>query len=484
MAEKLMFVPLGGSGEIGMNLNLYSYGDVWLMVDCGMMIDSSAGTDQIFVPDIEFLRKKKLAGLVITHAHEDHIGGITDLWLELRCPIYTTPFTAAVIKRKLSESPIKERVPIKIQAPGGQFTIADTFDCEFIPITHSTVESQSVLISTPVGNIFHTGDWKLDPSPLVGRKTAEKRIKELGEEGVLAVVGDSTNAQIDGVSGSEESVRDRLRQLVRQEQGRVVCTCFSSNIARLVTFFEIAAELQRNPIVIGRSLKRMIASAQETGYISKSLPLVPPRDAMYLPPERVLLICTGSQGEARAALARITAGTHPDIYLEEGDTVFFSSKVIPGNEIEIQNLKNGLNKLGVRTVDEEEECIHVSGHPCRDELKLMYEWLKPEVLIPVHGYPPHLEAHAELARDCGIPQVLEVRNGDMVELNYQNTQVVGSTPTGRRLRLEENWKNRSNHRQRASNKRSPKSSKPTSKLKQTSKSQRMSYLDNFRRGRR
>ena len=492
MVEKLTFVPLGGSGEIGMNLNLYAYGDLWLMVDCGMMIDSSAGTDQIFVPDIEFLRKKKLAGLVITHAHEDHIGGITDLWLELRCPIYTTPFTAAVIKRKLSESPIKERVPIKIQAPGGQFTIADTFDCEFIPVTHSTVESQSVVIRTPVGKIFHTGDWKLDPNPIVGRRTAEKRIKELGKEGILAVVGDSTNAQIDGISGSEKSVRDRLRKLILQEKGRVVCTAFSSNIARLSTFFEIAAELQRNPIIIGRSLKRMIASAQETGYLSRTLPLVPPRDAMYLPPERVLLICTGSQGEARAALARIAAGTHPHIYLEENDTVFFSSKVIPGNEDEIHNLKAGLNKLGVRTIDEEEEeNIHVSGHPCRDELRMMYDWLQPEVLIPVHGYPQHLEAHAQLAHECGIPQVIEVRNGDMVELNSQNTQIIGSTSTGRRLRIEEDWKSRDNSRRKRGKpdshkaiKSSSKTNRSSKKVGQSSKSQRMSYLDSFRRGRR
>lgn len=484
MIEKLMFVPLGGSGEIGMNLNLYGYEDLWLMVDCGMMIDSSEGIDQIFVPDIEFLRKKKLAALVITHAHEDHIGGITDLWLELRCPIYTTPFTAAVIRRKLSESPIKERVPLKIQAPGGKFTIADTFDCEFVPITHSTVESQAVMIRTPAGNIFHTGDWKLDPNPLVGRKTSEKRIKELGAEGILAVVGDSTNAQIDGTSGSEEAVRDRLRQLIKQEKGRVVCTCFSSNIARLVSFFEIAEELQRNPIIIGRSLKRMIASAQETGYISRSLPLVPPRDAMYLPPERVLLICTGSQGEARAALARITAGTHPDVYLEDGDTVFFSSKVIPGNEQGIQNLKSGLSNMGVKVVDEEDELIHVSGHPCKDELRLMYDWLTPEVLIPVHGYPPHLEAHAALAYECGIEQVIEVRNGDMVELSQQESKLIGSTPTGRRLRIEEDWRSRSRQNPRKTTSHSSrKSTKAKSKSNfGDSRSSRMSYLKSFRRG--
>ena len=437
MTKQLNFVPLGGSGEIGMNLNLYGYEDEWLMVDCGMMIDSMDGADQIFVPEINFLKKKKLVGMVLTHAHEDHIGGISDLWLELRCPLYTTPFTAAVIKRKLAESEIKERVPFKIQPPASRFTVGKHFDCELIPVTHSTVESQSVVIRTPIGIVFHTGDWKLDPDPIVGRRTAEKRIKEIGEEGVLAVVGDSTNAQIEGRSGSESDVHACLRQLVLAEKGRVVCTSFSSNIARLMTFFRIAHETKRNPVIIGRSLKRMVSAAQETGYLPRDLSLVPPRDAMYLPPNKVLIICTGSQGESRAALSRIAEMSHPDIYLEEGDTVFFSSKVIPGNEDEIERLKQRLNRLGAKTVDEEDEYIHVSGHPCRDELRMMYAWLTPEVLIPVHGHPPHLAAHAAAGETFGIPQVLEVRNGDIVSLDEEGVEVVGSTPTGRRLRVEE-----------------------------------------------
>ena len=436
MSEQLLFVPLGGSGEIGMNLNLYGYEDTWMMVDCGMMISSESGEDQILVPEIEYLRQKKLAGLVLTHAHEDHIGAITDLWLELRCPLYTTPFTAAVIRRKLAESAIKERVPFKIQPPGGRFQVGE-FKCEFVPVTHSTVESQAVLIKTPVGDIFHTGDWKLDPEPLVGKKTALKRIREIGEAGVLAVVGDSTNSQIEGTSGSESMVRARLRELIKEARGRVVCSSFSSNIARLETFLVLTDELKRNPVLVGRSMKRMVAAAQETGYLPRNIPFVPPRDAMFLPPERTMLICTGSQGEARAALSRIAARTHPDIGLDEGDTVFFSSKMIPGNEIEIEQLQAALSDQGVKVISEESEPIHVSGHPCRDELTQMYGWLKPQILIPVHGYPPHLEAHAELGRECGIPEVIEVRNGDIVTLEAEDAYISGSAPVGRRLRPPE-----------------------------------------------
>lgn len=493
MTRKLSFVPLGGSGEIGMNLNLYGFEDEWLMVDCGMMIDTVDGVDQIFVPEIDFLRKKKLVGMVLTHAHEDHIGGITDLWLELRCPLYTTPFTAAVIKRKLSESDIKERVPFKIQPPASRFRIGEYFDCELIPVTHSTVESQSVVIRTPIGNVFHTGDWKLDPDPLVGRRTAEKRIQEVGEEGILAVVGDSTNAQIEGHSGSEAEVMDRLRELIIAEKGRVVCTSFSSNIARLMTFFRIAHETKRNPVIIGRSMNRMISAAQETGYLPRDLSIVPPRDAMYLPPDKVLIICTGSQGEPRAALSRIAERSHPEIYLEEGDTIFFSSKVIPGNEDEIARLKRRLYKLGVEIIDEEDEPIHVSGHPCVDELERMYSWLNPKILIPVHGYPPHLSAHAQVGVNCGIPQVLEVRNGDIVSLEESSAEIVGSTPTGRRLRIEEPWQSRSRGRgdSKTSNKRGHRSShhhpnersreRPRERSRDQSQAGRNAYISGFKR---
>lgn len=442
MGEELLFVPLGGSGEIGMNLNLYGYDDSWLMVDCGMMISSVDGEDQIFVPDIEFLRGKRLVGMVLTHAHEDHIGGIVDLWLELRCPLYATPFTAAVIRRKLSESEIRERVPLKIQPAGSRFQV-EGFDCEFIPVTHSTVEAQALALRTPAGTVFHTGDWKLDPDPLLGKLSAVKRIKEIGGEGVLAVVGDSTNAQLEGTSGSEAEVLRVLRSLILKERGRVVCASFSSNIARLQTFFQIASETGRNPVIVGRSLKRMIAAAQETGYLSRTLATVPPRDAMFLPPDRIMLICTGSQGEARAALGRIANQSHPDVYLDQGDSVFFSSKVIPGNEEEIARLKQGLKRQGVKVIDEEDALIHVSGHPCVDELKQLYQWLTPNILIPVHGYPPHLEAHAGVGRSLGIPHVIEVRNGDVVSLEEASPHVVDKIYTGRRQRPPEPvWQHR------------------------------------------
>ena len=433
MSKELLFVPLGGSGEIGMNLNLYGLGDDWLMVDCGMMISSEDGQDQIFVPEIDFLHDKRLVGMVLTHAHEDHIGGIVDLWLELRCPLYATPFTAAVIRRKLRESEIRERVPFKIQPAGSRFFVED-FDCEFIPITHSTIEAQAVVIRTEAGNIFHTGDWKLDPDPQLGPLSKIKRIKEVGQEGVLAVIGDSTNAQLEGRSGSEADVLKSLKTLIKQEKGRVVCASFSSNIARLQTFFSIAEEMGRHLVIVGRSLKRMISAAQETGYLPRELPTVPPRDAMFLPPERVMLVCTGSQGESRAALSRIAAQTHPDVYLDEGDCVFFSSKVIPGNEREIEGLKRMLSEQGVKIVDEETALIHVSGHPCIDELKELYHWLVPSTLIPVHGYPPHLQAHAEVGRSIGIPDVIEVRNGDVVLLDETHPRIVDKVVTGRRLR--------------------------------------------------
>ena len=486
MSDKVLFVPLGGSGEIGMNLNLYGYKDTWLMVDCGMMISSESGQDEILVPEIDFLRGKNLAGLVLTHAHEDHIGAITDLWLELRCPLYTTPFTAAVIRRKISESAIKVRVPMKIQPPGGHFKV-ECFDCEFIPITHSTVESQSLMIRTPVGAVFHTGDWKLDPDPLVGKVTAIKRIKELGREGIRVVVGDSTNADLEGTSGSEFTVKKRLRELILEERGRVVCASFSSNIARLQTFLSIAEETGRSPVLVGRSLKRMVAAAQETGYLSRSTVFVPPRDAMFLPPERVLLICTGSQGEARAALSRIANQTHPEIYLTEGDTVFFSSKVIPGNELGIEQLKRALSAQNVKVIDETEEMIHVSGHPCIDELHQMYEWLKPEVLIPVHGYPHHLSAHAQVGRDCEIPQVIEVMNGDIVSFDEKTAEITGHTPTGRRLRPPDMPRRGRRGGKKSRSTRQDRSRRNTARSKateaewsgDTASSNRQSFLDGF-----
>lgn len=434
--RELLFVPLGGTGEIGMNLNLYCYDGVWVMVDCGMMINTVDGEDRIFAPDPAFLLDKDITALVLTHAHEDHIGAITDLWMTFRCPIYATPFTAAVVRRKVAESDLPERVPLKIVPPGARFDIGP-FSFEMIPITHSTVESQSLVLRTAAGAVLHTGDWKLDPKPLVGPATAEARFKALAKERVLAVVGDSTNAQIPGRSGSESLVRERLKDLIGRERNRVVCACFSSNIARVATFLEVAAATGRHPVLVGRSLLRMVGAAQETGYLPRALNEVPLRDAMYLPRHKVLMICTGSQGETRAALSRISFGQHRDVFLEPDDVIFFSSKVIPGNEEGIERLQRRFQHSGVRVVSERDDLIHVSGHPCIDELKQLYGWVRPECLIPVHGYPEHLIAHAQVGRDLGLRHVLEVRNGDVVHLNAETPRVVGEAPVGRVMRPPE-----------------------------------------------
>lgn len=434
--DELLFVPLGGTGEIGMNLNLYGHQGAWVMVDCGMMIDNVTGEDQIYVPDPSFFKDKQLAALVLTHAHEDHIGGIVDLWPHLQCPIYATPFTAAVVRRKFSESDQETPPQFKIFPIGSRFQVGP-FDIEMIPITHSTVEAHSIVLRTAHGAVLHTGDWKLDPEPLLGVRTDEERFKALAQERVIAVVGDSTNAQLPGRSPSEAAVRERLRDLISREQNRVVCACFSSNIARLATFLDVARATGRHPVFVGRSLLRMLGAAKETGYLPRWLDEVPPHDAMFLPRHKLMLICTGSQGEERAALSRIAQGEHRHIYLEPDDAVFFSSKVIPGNEEEIGLLQARFMEQGVRVITEEQELIHVSGHPCVDELKQMYHWVQPEALIPVHGYPPHLLAHAQVGRACGIKTVLEIRNGDVVSLSSEPASVIAQTFTGRVMRPPE-----------------------------------------------
>lgn len=434
--NELLFVPLGGTGEIGMNLNLYGYRDTWIMIDCGMMIDNVTGEDQIYVPDPSFFKNKRLSALILTHAHEDHIGGIVDLWQHIQCPIYATPFTAAVVRRKFSEAEDLSMPPFKIFPNGSQFEIG-SFKIEMIPITHSTVEAHSIVLRTDLGTVLHTGDWKLDPTPLVGECTAIERFQALAQEQILAVIGDSTNAQIPGHSPSEALVRERLKDLISQERNRVVCACFSSNIARLATFLDVARATGRHPVLVGRSLLRMIGAAKETGYLPKWLDEVPPYDSMFLPRHKIMLICTGSQGEERAALSRIAKGQHRHIYLEPDDAIFFSSKVIPGNEEEIERLQDCFREQGVRIITEDEEQIHVSGHPCIEELKLMYQWVKPKALIPVHGYPPHLLAHAQVGRTCGIKTVLEIRNGEIVNLALSPPSVVDQTFTGRVMRPPE-----------------------------------------------
>ena len=430
--RELLFVPLGGAGEIGLNLNLYALDGQWLMVDLGISFaDETLPGVEIILPDPEFIaaRSEQLCGLVLTHAHEDHLGAIPYLWQRLGCPIYCTRFTAAVLRRKLQESGLKN-VPVHEVVPGERFEVGP-FDCTLLHVTHSIPEANALALRTPLGNVLHTGDWKLDPAPLVGALTATDDLEAFGQEGVLAMVADSTNVLNPGTSGSEAEVRDSLMALVGRQQNRVVMTTFASNIARLETAIAVARANGREVAAVGRSMRRMIDAAREVGYLTDLPVLLDERTASELPRHRVLWLATGCQGEPRAALWRIAAGQHPAVRLEPGDTVIFSSKIIPGNERTLYNLHNSLVAQGIEVITEHDHFVHVSGHPCRDEIEQMYRWIKPQIAIPVHGEARHLHEHLALARQLGVPQALEVLNGDLVRLAPGRAAVIDEVPTGR-----------------------------------------------------
>jgi ribonuclease J len=430
---ELLFLPLGGAGEIGMNLNLYGHAGAWLMVDLGITFgDASTPGIDVIMPDPSFIeeRRDQLAGLVLTHAHEDHLGAVAYLWDRLRCPVYATPFTAAVLRRKLTEAGLLERVPLTEIPLSGRFTVGP-FAIELITFTHSIPEPNALVIETPVGRVMHTGDWKLDPDPLVGPTADEKALIRVGEAGVLAMVCDSTNVLVSGDSGSEADVRDTLLDIVGRYENRVAVACFASNVARLETIARVGAAHGRDVALVGRSLWRIYEAAKETGYMQDLPPFLTERDVGYLPRERVLMICTGSQGEPRSALARIAAGDHPEVSLESGDTVIFSSRIIPGNEISINRMHNRLSELGVQVVTTNEEHVHVSGHPARDELAQMYQWIRPRIAVPVHGEPRHLVAHAKLALECQVPEAVVVQNGAMVCLAPGRAEIIDEVFTGR-----------------------------------------------------
>lgn len=428
----LRLVPLGGVGEIGINAYLYGLAGRWLLVDLGIGFadDRLPGVD-IVLPDLRFIEAQRTAldGLVLTHAHEDHLGAVSHLWQRLGCPVWCTRFTAAVLKMKLAETGLAREVPIRVVEPGQPFQVGG-FACRLIHMTHSIPESNALVLDTPFGRVMHTGDWKLDPAPLVGERSDVPALEGLGRDGVLAVIGDSTNALSPGTSGSEAEVRDSLTQLIARQPHRVVLTTFASNIARLETAMLAAEAAGREVFVVGRSMHRMIEAARQVGYLRDIPPLRDEREAELLPRRRVLYLCTGSQGEARSALVRIASGQHQRVRLEPGDTAIFSSKIIPGNERTLYNLHNQLVRQGVEVITEVDHFVHVSGHPCREEMEQMYRWMRPKIAVPIHGEARHLIAHQRLAEAMGVPQVLLIENGDVLRLAPGDPAVVDEVPVG------------------------------------------------------
>jgi ribonuclease J len=428
----LTFLPLGGTGEIGMNLNLYRCDGKWLAVDCGIGFGGAAMPEvDVMMPDPGFIadRRDRLLGLVITHAHEDHIGAVAWLWPRLRCPVYATPFAATVLRRKLGEAGLVGQVKVHVIPPGGAIELAP-FSLRFLRVAHSIPEAQALAITTPYGVVVHTGDFKLDPEPLVGPPTDEAAFKALGDAGVLAMVCDSTNAMVEGHSGSEAEVRRSLPALLRGLSGRVAVTCFASNVARVESIALAAEEVGRSVALVGRSLRNLNDSARECGYLKNVQEFVTEDDCGSIPDDNLLILITGSQGEERSALARVAMDTHPRIALGEGDTVVFSSRVIPGNERAIGTVQDNLVRRGVRVMTDDDHLVHVSGHPARDELRRLYKLVRPRYSVPVHGEWRHLSAHAALAQEAGATPIL-IEDGDMLSLAPGAAEVVDSAPVGR-----------------------------------------------------
>ena len=436
--DALVLLPLGGAGEIGMNFNAYGFGppdeQKWIIVDCGVMFGREPATPGIdlIMPDIRYLaeRREDVIAIVLTHAHEDHIGAIAHLWPMLRCPLYATPFTATLIEGKLEEAGLLERVRVKRVPLGGKITLGP-FAIEFVSITHSIPEPNALAIRTPLGTVVHTGDWKIDPDPLLGHVTDSNALAKLGDEGVLALVCDSTNALVPGESGSEATVRDSLTALIGTLKGRVAVTAFASNVARLDTVAKAARTHGREIALVGRAMQKMVQAARDNGYLTDFPRTLDEADAAELPARHVLYLCTGSQGEPRAALSRIAAGDHPNVSLGPGDAVIFSSRIIPGNELGIYELHNKLAALGVEILSADDHFVHVSGHPARDELAQMYRWTRPQVAVPVHGELRHMTEHARLARSLQVPQAVVIANGQMLRLAPGRAEIIDETPSGR-----------------------------------------------------
>ncbi|WP_182087073.1 ribonuclease J [Aureimonas sp. ME7] len=420
-----------------MNFGLYGYGPPdnreWIAIDCGV---SFAGPEfpgiDLVMPDISFIeqRLKNLKGLIITHAHEDHYGAVLTLWPKLKVPVYATPFTAALLQAKREGEPGAPKVPVEIFRAGDRFQVGP-FSIEAVNVTHSIPEPVALAIRTPAGTVLHTGDWKIDPTPALGQPTDEARLRQIGDEGVLALVCDSTNAMREGESPSELAVSQSLAQIIREAKGRVAITTFSSNVGRIRSIAQAAAEADRQVLLMGRSMKRVADVADELGYLEGIAPFVSEQDFGYIPRDKAVIVLTGSQGEARAALAKLSRDEHPTVALSQGDTVIFSSRSIPGNEKAILDIKNALIERGVRVIEDHDQLVHVSGHPRRNELRQMYEWTHPAIAVPAHGEAAHLMAHAQLARELGVKDVAVIRNGKMLRLSPGPSTVIDEVPFGR-----------------------------------------------------
>ncbi len=436
--EELLFCPLGGSGEIGMNMNLFSYGkpeaQKWIIVDIGVTFadDSIPGIDLIY-PDPGFIidKKKDLLGIVLTHAHEDHIGAIAHIWPKLKCKMYATPFTAVLIKEKFKEKKIDIGENLKIVDLNGNVKLGP-FKIEFITLTHSILEPNGLLIETPAGIVLHTGDWKVDPNPLIGNKIDQTKLKEIGNKGVLAMICDSTNVFSHGRAGSEADVRTNLLKLMSNLKKRIIVTSFASNVARMETIFYCAEKTKRQISLVGRSMHRIYKAAKQCGYLKNVISPIDAREAKKISREKIVYLCTGSQGEPMGAMMRIINYTHPDVFIEKEDTVIFSSKIIPGNEKKLYKLHNQLVKNQIDVISEETDFVHVSGHPNREDLRDMYDWVKPKSVIPVHGEHRHMAEHISFAKEMQVPYPVQVENGDIVKLfPGQKPEVFDKAPVGR-----------------------------------------------------
>ena len=430
--KELLFLALGGSGEIGMNVNLYGSHGKWLMVDCGITFaDPQYPGIDVILPDLAFIEEQldNLVGIVLTHGHEDHIGALPYLAEDLGVPLYATPFTAGLIRGKLEEEGNADRVRLNVVRPGDQVKVGP-FGVTFVPLSHSIPEANALLIDTPYGRVFHTGDWKLDAAPVLGAPTSPEALEAIGDEGVLALVCDSTNVFNAEPSGSEADVRVGLAEVIAKAKGRVLVTTFASNAARLETIGRVAVESGRRLCVAGRSLDRILKVARATGYLRDFPETVRFDEAMRLPRNEVLIVATGGQGEERAALGRVAFNNH-ELKLVEGDTVIFSSKQIPGNEVAIGRIMNALSELGVLTVTERQAHVHVSGHPGRPELAAMYGYMRPQILVPVHGEKRHLREQARFALSHGVPKAMVQENGDIIRLGPKGPKKVGVARVGR-----------------------------------------------------